>query len=327
MARTVNWESRIGRRLRLRDLHVFFAVAQAGAMAKAAAQLGITQPSVSKAVGDLEAALGVRLFDRSPQGVEPTIYGSALLKCGTAVFDELRLGIRNIEFLSDPTVGELRIGSSESLCAAILSPIIHQFLQQYPGVVLEVDTTHSGMFASKLRERSLDLALTQLSGPAHNDTFEDLNLETLLDDRLIIATGMNSRWARRRKIDLAELADEPWILAAPDTWNYKIIEEAFRSRGLAMPKVSVKTVSVHIRTSLLSTGQFIAVFPRSVLHLYGDRFALKVLPIDLPIRPWPAVLATLKNRTVSPVVERFIECAREVAKSIAGKTINKCEVQ
>src|ERR1700690_885357 len=118
MVRTVHWESRIGRRLRLRDLHIFFAVVPAGAMAKAAGHLGITQTSVSKAVGDLEAALGVRLFDRSPQGVEPTIYGSALLKCGAAVFDELRLGIRNIEFLSDPKVGELRIGSSESLSAA-----------------------------------------------------------------------------------------------------------------------------------------------------------------------------------------------------------------
>src|SRR3954468_20588682 len=101
MVRTVDWEGQIGRRLRLRDLHVFFAVLQAGSMARAAAHLRITQPSVSKAIGDLEAELGVRLFDRSPQGVAPTMYGSALLKCGSAVFDELRQGIRRIEFLAD----------------------------------------------------------------------------------------------------------------------------------------------------------------------------------------------------------------------------------
>src|SRR6266446_4577986 len=110
MARAIDWEGRIGRRLRLRDLHVFFAVVQSGSMAKAAAQLHVKQPSVSKAIGDLEAALGVRLFDRSPQGVRPTIYGDALIECGVAVFDQLKQGIGKIEFLSDPTTAEVRIG-------------------------------------------------------------------------------------------------------------------------------------------------------------------------------------------------------------------------
>src|SRR6266513_1193440 len=90
MTRAIDWDSRIGRRLRLRDLHIFFAVVQSGSMAKAATRLRVTQPAVSKAISDLEAALGVRLFDRSTQGVEPTMYGGALLKCGAAVFDELR---------------------------------------------------------------------------------------------------------------------------------------------------------------------------------------------------------------------------------------------
>jgi DNA-binding transcriptional LysR family regulator len=68
---------------------------------------------------------------------------------------------------------------------------------------------------------------------------------------------------------------------------------------------------------LLATGQFITAFPHSVMHLYADRFSLKILPIDLPVRPWPVAVVTLKNRTLSPVVERFIDCAREVAKSFA----------
>jgi DNA-binding transcriptional LysR family regulator len=70
----------IGRRLRFRDLQVFFTVVQCGSMARAAVELGITQPAVSGVVADLEHAFGVRLFDRSNQGVEPTVYGRALLK-------------------------------------------------------------------------------------------------------------------------------------------------------------------------------------------------------------------------------------------------------
>src|SRR5262245_47360700 len=96
---------RIGRRLKLHDLHVLMAVAHAGSMGKAAQSLNTTQPAVSRSIADLEHALGVRLFDRNRRGVKPTKFGRALLDCGSAVFDDLRQGIKNIEFLADPTVG------------------------------------------------------------------------------------------------------------------------------------------------------------------------------------------------------------------------------
>src|SRR5919202_5076381 len=110
MARKIDWENQIGRRLSLRDLHVLSTVVQRGSMAKAAAQLGVSQPAVSEVIADLEYTLGVRLLDRSPQGVEPTIYGRALLKRSTVAFDELKQGIKEIEFLSEPSACELRIG-------------------------------------------------------------------------------------------------------------------------------------------------------------------------------------------------------------------------
>src|SRR5258708_39162612 len=90
MLRKIDWESQIGRRLRLRDLHVFHTVVQHHSMAKAAVVLGVSQPAVSEVIADLEHALGVRLLDRSPHGIEPTQYGNALLKRGIAVFDELK---------------------------------------------------------------------------------------------------------------------------------------------------------------------------------------------------------------------------------------------
>jgi DNA-binding transcriptional LysR family regulator len=103
MAKPVAPEHRVGRRLRFRDLQVFFAVVQSGSMARAAQQLGLTQPAVSDIVAALEDMFGVRLFDRNSRGVELTIYGHALLRRGNAAFDELKQGIRDIEFLSDPT--------------------------------------------------------------------------------------------------------------------------------------------------------------------------------------------------------------------------------
>jgi DNA-binding transcriptional LysR family regulator len=165
MSRTVNWENRIGRRLRLRDLHVFFAVVEAGSMAKAAAYLRIKQPSVSKAIGDLETTLGVRLFDRSSHGVEPTIYGDALLKSGVAAFDDLRQGIRNIEFLSDPTKGEVRIGCVASVAATIVPAVTKRFVRQNPGTVVHVDEAVLPAQLAGLRDRKFDFTVARLARP------------------------------------------------------------------------------------------------------------------------------------------------------------------
>lgn len=315
----MRWTDRIGRRLRLRDLHVLMAVAQRGSMAKAARDLAISQPVVSKTITDLEHTLGVRLLDRTAHGVEPTFYGQALLKHGATIFDELKLSVQEIEFLADPAAGQLALGSSESISSAILPPIIHRFLRQYPRISLDVDAGDTGAMLRRLRDRSLDLIFARTGEDLWAGQFdEDLSIEVLLDDALVVAVGAQNRWARRRKIQLAELANEQWILAADGTWNQKVLAEAFRMQGLQPPKISIKTLSVHLRTNLLATGDFVAVLPRSVLHLHRDRFSLKALPIQLPARSWPVAIATLKNRTLSPVVARFIQCACEVARSIAG---------
>src|SRR5262245_36753089 len=107
----VKWERHIGRRLKLCDIVILFTTVQSGSMAKAAAHLGISQPAVSEAINDLEHAFGVRLLDRTPQGVEPTIYGRALVKRGLAAFDELRQSVKAIEVLADPLVGALCYGT------------------------------------------------------------------------------------------------------------------------------------------------------------------------------------------------------------------------
>ena len=183
-------------------------------MAKAAAELGITQSAISQMVTGLEDALGVRLLDRSPRGVEATVYGRTLLKYGKAAFDHLRQGIQEIEFLADPDVGEIRVGAPESVSSAILPAIIRRFSQQFPRAHLDIDTTDITVAVPKLRDRSLDVGMA-LGGIAREDVSlaSDLKVEKLFNDELVIVADMHSPWARRRKVDLADLADAPWILA------------------------------------------------------------------------------------------------------------------
>jgi DNA-binding transcriptional LysR family regulator len=276
---------------------------------------------VSEVIADLERALGVRLLERGPKGAEPTLYGHALLKRGTAAFDELKQGIRDIEFLSDPAVGEVHIGCDESIAAATLPRIAEQFARQYPGVVLNVEDIDLRKYPPNVRELGFDLVLTRLQGPGDEiDPFNDLNVEVLFEDKLVVAAGAHSRWAHRRKVDIADLADEPWILSGPNRWNHRVVTEAFRMRGACMPRVCLITLSVHLRANLLTSGNFIATFPKSVVDFYSHRFGLKVLPVALPRHPWPVVVLTLKNRALSPVVTAFINSARAVTKPLTKTT-------
>jgi DNA-binding transcriptional LysR family regulator len=261
--------------------------------------------------------LGVRLLDRSPHGVEATTYGRVLLKGGTAAFDELKQCIKKIEFLGDKQVGELRIGSPESIAASVLPPVIQQFSEKYPNVTLSVNEISSPpAHWPELRDRRLDVVLERLARPLGKEA-DDLNVEVLFNDEVVIAAGAQTPWARRSKIDIAELVGEPWILMPTDSWNYMTLAQAFNDHGLPPPKVTLSTFSIHLRVNLLATSRYLTVFPRSVLRINAGRYPVKILPVDLPEppRPWPVAVVTLKNRTLSPVVGVFVDHLRAYVNS------------
>jgi DNA-binding transcriptional LysR family regulator len=121
--------------------------------------------------------------------------------------------------------------------------------------------------------------------------------------------------ARRRKVDLADLVDEPWILPPPDSLNHRLVAEAFRARGLRMPKVVLVSYSVHLRHSLLPTDRYVTAYARSNVGSAGQFPGLAILPVRLPAHDWPVAIITLRNRTLNPAVLRFIDCARQVVKT------------
>jgi DNA-binding transcriptional LysR family regulator len=148
---------------------------------------------------------------------------------------------------------------------------------------------------------------------------DDLNVEVLFLEQMVIIAGKQSQWARRRKIDLAELIDEPWVVTESDTLSYLRLAEAFAARGLGMPKRLLQTLSSHLRVNLAASGSHITTLPNSTLRVYGERFALKALPVNFPAQSWPAVIVTLKNRTLSPVVERFIQHVRDFTRPMRAE--------
>jgi len=320
MSKPINWENRIGRRLRLRDLHVFFIVVQWGSMAKAAGHLGISQPSVSEVIAGLEHTLGVPLLERSSKGVQMTLYGRALHARAHAAFDELKQGVREIEFLADPTVGEVRMGCNESVAAAFLPQVIEGFARDYPGITLHVDHVPTPTLEfPELRARNFDLIIARLSQPlSQESSSDDLKIEALFDDEFIVVAGDRSRWTQHPNLEFSDLTEARWILSPEDTWGRSLVEEAFRTRGLDKPKVVLTTFSVHLRFHLPAMGDYVTAIPRSIFQLSEQRFGLSALPVRLPHRPWPIAIVTLKHRALSPVVALFLDRLRTYVHSTAS---------
>ena len=312
----MQWTDRVGARLKLRDLHILLTVAKTGSMGKAAAELAISQPSISKAIADAEHAVGTRLLDRGPHGVEPTMYGRALLKCGLAVFDELRQGVKALDFLRDPTAGELRIGCNETLASGFVSAVLDFLSRQYPHASFQLIPADSVTLVEReLRQRNVELLITSTSSlsPAG-----DLDIEDLFDDRFVVMAGLESKWLRRRKLTLADLIDEPWVLPPPASAPGRHIAAVFHASGLDAPRAHIVSFSLPLHHPMLATGRFVTMLPASMLR-FGRHLPLRLLSVKIPEIPYPNGIITLKNRTLSPLAQLFIASAQEMASS-AHKT-------
>jgi DNA-binding transcriptional LysR family regulator len=311
-APTVDEIQRIEHRLSLHDLRVLMVVAQAGSMSGAAKLLATSQPAVSRSIGELEHALGVRLLDRSAKGIEPTPFGRALLKRGTAIFDELSHGIKDIRFLSDATHGEVTIGASIAIAEGLVANVITRISKTHPRLAFQVHATDTATAYRALLDRRVDLAIVHIIDTPAGDL---MDVEPLLDDPHVVVAGAHNPLARRRKLGLTQLTEEPWVLPLPDQPYGTVVFEAFRAHGLQVPPTVVGS-TLPLRTTLLVTGPFLSMVPRVVMQFPPKNRLLKTLPIELPGTARPLALITLKNRTLNPLAHLFADYVRAATKPL-----------
>src|SRR3954462_8871007 len=308
--------SQISQRIKLRQLNVFISVVECGSMAKAAEHLAISQPVISKMIASLEQTLGFPLLERSRLGVEPTIYGKALLKRSIALRNDLRSSVDELKSLADPAMGELRIGSTEPVMAGLLPAIVDRLSRRYPGLALHIIEDEPPELQDRhLRNHDIDLMIGRLPGPT---PAPGTDVQVLLHESGVVVAGLNSPWVRRRKIRLADLVDERWCLPPRDSFPGGWIANAFHASGLDVPRASVTVYSILMQSALLSSGRFLGFLPATMLHFSAKRQSMKVLPVEMPIQMWPIGIVTLKGRTPNPAQRLLVECAREIARPLAG---------
>jgi LysR family pca operon transcriptional activator len=240
----------------------------------------------------------------------PTPYGLALQKSGISIFNDLRQGVQEIDFLTDPTKGEIRIGATEPVMTAIVSPVIDAMSRKYPQMNFHFVSGDTASLYRDVATRNIELAICRMIGRLP----DEVEAEVLFRDSVAIMTAASNPVTRRRNLTLTDLLNEPWLLFPYDSFFGSMIGEIFRKNGVDPPRLTISTLSVHAQNEMLATGRFLTVLPSFVLKIPGGHPPLKAVPVALPNPPAPVGLMTPKNRTLTPVVQMFIEGVRNRVK-------------
>lgn len=290
-------------------------VVEAGSMGKAAKRLGTSQPAVSRAIANLEHMLGVTLLDRDSHGVEATAFGQQVISRGVTVFDELRQTVSDIEFLSDPAAGQVRIATSIAVAVSFVSAAIDRLSKQFTRLSFDVLSTDNITARRALEERRVDLTIGHLIEPIS----EGLTTEILFHEPHVVVTGAGSPLLRRRNLRLKDLIDERWMLPPSDSPFGSVVREAFHADGLKPPR-AVITSLLPLRGSLLPTGRFVMMVPQIVAEMSADKRIFRRLPLALPCTVRLFGIVTVKSRSLGPPAALFIDHVRELAATISTES-------
>ncbi len=282
-------------------LEVFRSAARLGSFTAAGEQLGWTQSAVSRQIATLEGELGVVLFDRLPRGVRLTEYGRTLLPHAEALLDRLDATRRDLAALTGLTAGRLRLGAFDSANAALVPAALAAFRAAHPAIAPTLTEGLSGDLLDLLADGSIDLAVVT-AYPEHRYDTERFTLHRLADDPVLVALPRTHRLARRRRLRLAELADEPWIAASRHP-EATLLAACVRS-GF-QPRIEYEVAGWTAKLGLAAAGLGIALIPALAARAGRPDLAFVPLhPDDAPVRHVHA--ATRRGHHPAPAVTAFL---------------------
>ncbi len=262
----------------MRQVRHLLAVAEQGSMLRAAGAIHISQPALSKSIQNLEAELGVRLLERGPRGVSPTIYGTVLLKHARLLLNQDEQALAEIEAIKAGHLGHLRLGVA-NLAIHFLPAVLAKLLSSKPGLSVDiVDGTYEGLTAL-VREGALDAVVSGLP-PLHQA--EDLVHEELTATEFVRVCRPDYRPYQAPQVPMATLREARWILpnrpqAIVDLW-----ELGFRGAHMAPPKPVLQSSSMLFIKAMLMEGRFLTVLPRGIVEPEVKSGALKANAIHSP---------------------------------------------
>jgi len=306
---------RLPRQLKMRELRVFVAVLEHRSFRKAAAVLHLTQPAVTKAVAGLEEMLGVKLFDRCTNGVEPTVHGLSFAPRAAAIFDELRRAAQDLALVASGAQGTLRVGILPMPAIPFLPVAINRMADIHPNLFVSVVEDRETELMDRLRKRDIEVAILRLS---LIEPGEDLQAATLFEEKLCVVAGKNHRLASRTHLTWPELLKERWVMPPADCIFYEHVFATLNLNGLEMPRHVVEAMSIHIQFGMVLHAGMLCFGMRSQVEFAPGKEFLVRLPFQISTPARAVAAVSLKSHAPSPIAQQLVGHIRSLANGLAA---------
>lgn len=299
--------------LKLRHLQLIVTLDRLRHVGRAAEHLAVTQPAVSKSLAEVEAMLGLRLFDRSSRGTQPTAFGEAVVRFARGVLADFERTSDELAALASGARGRTAIGAMVVATPVLLARAVALLKARAPRVTVHIEEGDLTGLVPRLRGGELDLIVGRLE-PAHASP--DLETEALYREPMVVVVGPRHRLARRRGVTWADLSAEPWVVPPPWASMRRKLGQTFLQRRLPQPEDLVEAVSFLAIVSLVRERPAAAFLARSVARAFANEGLVSILDIAFR-QPLPPVgLIRLRGARRPPSAELLAGCLREVAASI-----------
>ena len=297
----------------LRDIEYFSVVAEHGNVGRAAEALGLSQPALSKSLRRLEKSMQAKLVKRTSKGVELTAVGSALFSQVRRLRLSLEDVMREVADLSQGRAGHLRIGIVPSFAIHLVPAACATLLKDAPGVTLKVTVVDREALISALRHGELDLAVTTIQALRNADLVE----EHLYDDEYVVYASADHRLVKKKRVTLADFAQERWAVAAVSAAGPQRLKQLFVDAGLPPPSITMESNSMTLRHLLLASSDLLGFASKRAVREAAAHFSIAGLRVSELAYTRRVGVMYRKDAYLSPTAKRFIEILKTTAKEIA----------
>jgi DNA-binding transcriptional LysR family regulator len=302
------------RHLRIRHLILLTTIAQQGSLLKAASFLNITQSATTRALSELESSLTIKLFLRSSRGVTPTAFGQVLINHAEAILGEIRYTADELTELEAGSGGHIVIGVLRAAAPALLPQALVQFRAQHPRVTITVIEGTFPVLSPAVRAGEIDFIVGYLPevGPRQGLTQERLYFDAVA---IVVRRSHPILRLKKKRLTLADLADQSWVLPLRDTVLRRRIDAEFRAADLEAPIACIESVTTSLLQSLLAQTNMVVVLPYQVAEQFKKLGLVSILPIKLSSTGLPVGITMRSDYLQKPAVKALVEIMRSVAQN------------
>jgi DNA-binding transcriptional LysR family regulator len=290
--------------LRTRHFDLLVALDDLRNVRKTAEAINVTQPAVSKTLAEMESRLGVRLFDRLPDGLAPTPFGRSLIRHAREVLATLLRARDDLDELRSGDNERFTVGTNPHVTVGVIPRTILLMKQRLPKVTIVIREGHTEAHLMALWLGQIDAYV----GRIPREWPQGLGVTIFSTEPMRLVTGVHHPLVKSVRLRWQNLQEYPWVLPPNGTQQRELLDRAFEMHGLATPQNRIETLSVHTVHAYLNSTHAIAAVAPQVARYYEAIGSLKSLPLAVPNGERSSGIAWNKERASSPVLEEFIRC-------------------